>query len=561
MIRRPVEVVLLICWGVCIQVFADNTGMSPAYADRFAVQLEQRLTLGPLPMTDVPLDIAVLRKFYYSRNYRPVWDAPTGQHTLMQRWLSVMDHIEHEGLDDLALHGEQIRRQTVTEDSADPVTLELLLTDSFFRYTNILARGQLDPLQLSPGWLIPTTQVDPAAILEQARHDGGFEAVLRNLRGDEYIRLSNQLERYSHIRDTGGWPSMDAVGQQLEEGLQHPEISMLDKLLRITGDLRDDRGPAEHRYDEVLQKAVRRFQRRHGLRVDGIVGTRTRAQLAIPVEDRIDQIRANLERLRWLPEDLGERYILVNTAAYELEVHETGSVSLRMKVVVGTKERQTPVFAGRLSHLVVNPYWNIPRKIALEDVIPQQLEDSGYFRHKGIRILSGWQPDAVELDPDRIDWQSYLDGEFLAYRLRQDPGRNNSLGRIKFMLPNRFSVYLHDTPAVHLFDQPERAYSSGCVRLERPLALASWLMRDNDEPVIIEELVDQDETLQMDLPEPVPVYLLYRTAWVDDKGHTQFRPDVYGRDAPIVEALPGQVPTASKVQIANNPSAGDDASL
>ena len=386
MIRRPAEVVLLICWGVCIQVFADNTGMSPAYADRFAVQLEQRLTLGPLPMTDVPLDIAVLRKFYHSRNYRPVWDAPTGQHTLMQRWLSVMDHIEHEGLDDLALHGEQIRRQTVTEDSADPVTLELLLTDSFFRYTNILARGQLDPLQLSPGWLIPTTQVDPAAILEQARHDGGFEAVLRNLRGDEYIRLSNQLKRYSRIRDTGGWPSMDAVGQQLEEGLQHPEISMLDKLLRITGDLRDDRGPAEHRYDEVLQKAVRRFQRRHGLRVDGIVGTRTRAQLAIPVEDRIDQIRANLERLRWLPEDLGERYILVNTAAYELEVHETGSVSLRMKVVVGTKERQTPVFAGRLSHLVVNPYWNIPRKIALEDVIPQQLEDSGYLRHKGIRV-------------------------------------------------------------------------------------------------------------------------------------------------------------------------------
>lgn len=129
------------------------------------------------------------------------------------------------------------------------------------------------------------------------------------------------------------------------------------------------------------------------------------------------------------------------------------------------------------------------------------------------------------------------------------------------MLPNRFSVYLHDTPAVHLFDKPERAYSSGCVRLEKPLALASWLMRDNDEPVIIEELVDQDETLQMDLPEPVPVYLLYRTAWVDDKGYTQFRPDVYGRDAPIIEALPGQVPAASKVQIANNPSAGDDASL
>ena len=327
---------------------------------------------------------------------------------------------------------------------------------------------------------------------------------------------------------------------ELQAGSESREIQTLREQLWMLGDL-EESAIEGTRYDTALASGVRRFQKRHGLKTDGIVGKRTRAALSVPVEQRIQLIRLNLERWRWLPRDLGDRYITVNTAAFELQVHEGDRIPLSMRVIVGKKKRETPVFTENMQYLIVNPYWHVPTKLAIRDLIPAQVRDPNYFVRKRIRVLSSWQSDAVELHPDLIDWQSFLEGRYLAYKLRQDPGAQNSLGRIKFMLPNPYSIYLHDTPARHLFDKPVRTFSSGCIRVEDAYDLANYVLADGNRRYPegrIEDIIAQGETRSLPLPRPLPVYMLYQTAWVGRDGRVQFRDDVYRRDRGLALALP-----------------------
>ncbi|KAF0138372.1 MAG: Uncharacterized protein FD153_1365 [Rhodospirillaceae bacterium] len=293
-------------------------------------------------------------------------------------------------------------------------------------------------------------------------------------------------------------------------------------------------------FDHAVEEAVRRFQRRHGLEADGIVGVQTLAMLNVPVEARMRQIVVTMERWRWVPSHLGQRYVMVNIPAAFLEVWENGRVVLGMKVVVGQPRRQTPVFKVTLTHLVLNPLWNVPHKLAVEDVAEKARKNPAYMARQGIRVFTTIDDTIVELDPLDVDWHQVGRNRF-PYRLRQDAGPNNAMGKMKFLMPNPDDIYLHDTPTRHLFQRASRAESSGCIRLEKPIDLAVYLLNNqagwSREKIAFITAGKKTETVSF--RKPVPVYLVYQTVWVDDDGIVQFRMDLYKRDALLAKALFG----------------------
>lgn len=302
-------------------------------------------------------------------------------------------------------------------------------------------------------------------------------------------------------------------------------------------------GASEH-FDSALEDAVRMFQLRHGLEADGVVGAGTLAALNVPINERVRQMELNLERWRWLPRNLGERYILVNIPSFELEVTEGEKVVLEMRVVVGKTYRRTPVFSSSMTHLVFSPYWHVPPSLAVQDVLPAAQKDLEYLAKKRIKVFRGWGADTVEMDPSAIDWSRLSRSDF-PFRFRQEPGPQNALGGVKFMFPNTFNVYLHDTPSRELFLRADRSFSSGCIRIEKPLRLAEYVLGGasgwDAERILAASLKGVEQTVR--LPESIPVHLLYWTCWVDARGTVHFRNDVYGRDRLLDDALQEKPPT------------------
>jgi murein L,D-transpeptidase YcbB/YkuD len=306
--------------------------------------------------------------------------------------------------------------------------------------------------------------------------------------------------------------------------------------------LEDDLGPAAQQdtalFDEAVEQAVKQFQRRHGLSVDGVVSAATRAELNVRVERRVEQLELNLERWRWLPKDLGQRHIIVNIAAFELDVVEGEAVVLSMRVVVGRPFDRTPVLSDTMRYLVLNPYWHVPRNIAVGELLPKVKRDPSYLARYKMRVFPSVGLDDREIDPTTVDWSAITPARF-RFLLRQDPGPQNALGRIKFMFLNKYHVYLHDTPARPLFEEAQRDFSHGCIRIEHPIELALYLLRQdprwNRDALLraLDEAVDRT----VPLPEPIPIHLLYWTAWADADGTIQFRRDLHGRDAPLLTAL------------------------
>jgi murein L,D-transpeptidase YcbB/YkuD len=335
-----------------------------------------------------------------------------------------------------------------------------------------------------------------------------------------------------------GWPVLKDE-KTLAPGDRSSGVGDLRRRLRASGDLVPTGSDRDWLYfDAALASAVMRFQQRNGLKADGIVGRDTVDMLTVPIEQRIRQVVLNLERWRWLPHDLGARYIIVNTADFNLNAVEHSQVDLQMRVVVGRPARRSPVFSANMTHLVVNPYWNVPRTIAVEDILPEIQKDVTYLVQQGIHVFRNWEVDAPEIDPATVDWQSYHADRF-PFRLRQDPGPHNALGRIKFMFPNAFAVYLHDTPNRTQFSRVQRDLSSGCIRVESPVALANFVLAGDDRwaPEILTETIEKGEHRTIHLNQKVPVHLLYMTAWTDETGTLHFRKDIYGRDRDLAWAL------------------------
>jgi len=344
--------------------------------------------------------------------------------------------------------------------------------------------------------------------------------------------LQRALERYRAIADNGGWAAIPA-GATLRPGDRDPRVRDLRRRLAVTGDL-PRRTVRNSTFDPGLERAVRRFQARMGLKVDGIVGPNTLTALNVPVERRIRQISLNLQRWRQSAPELGQRFVLVNIPAYELDVFEHDRQVMNMKVVVGRAARPTPVFSDQIDYIEFNPYWNVPASIARRDLVPKFIENPGYAARGNYKVIYRGEI----YDAAAINWRPFA-GTMPPVRIRQNPGPNNALGEMKFMFPNRYNVYLHDTPSKHLFSRTNRAYSSGCIRVERPDELARYLLRDKDgwSPSRIDHVVAGSRTTQARLNAPVGVHMIYMTSWVDADGTVQFRNDIYSRDGAFARTV------------------------
>jgi murein L,D-transpeptidase YcbB/YkuD len=340
--------------------------------------------------------------------------------------------------------------------------------------------------------------------------------------------LESALAHYQQLAAQGGWPQVP-VGPALHEGDMDERLPLLRERLVASSDL-----PASASqgvlFDEILTEAVRRFQARHGLTADGVVGTKTLTELNVPISKRIRQLAASLERCQPLPSLLEPRHILVNIADFTLKLYEDGKLRLSMPVIVGKTYRQTPVFNGRISSLVLNPSWEVPHSIATKDLLPKIQKKPEYLGQAHFRVFRGWKP-GEEIDPAGIDWPNLSPSRF-PYRLRQEPGPDNALGRVKFLFPNPYDVYLHDTPAQELFQKDARTFSSGCIRLARPLDLAVYLLQGTPlgSMEALTAALSREKTQSVAIPSPIPVHIAYMTAWVDREGVIQFRRDIYNRD-------------------------------
>lgn len=475
---------------------------------------------------------------YQERDYEPAW---TDDDEILPRGLEMLKAIAaagSEGLDPERYHFSTARdmARLLQEDAVEEQelqylgNLDLLLSESFARFAQDLEAGTIDPRVLDREWRIPRDTAADHDLVKAVMDGEDPKEVLATIRprAPQYDRMTKALKRYRQIEEAGGWGEIPE-GDKLEQGASDARVASLRARLSAGDDEEEARlakaGAAEpQRFDEQLAEALRHFQKRHGLNPDGVLGGNTLKALNVPASDRLASLRLNLDRWRWLPNELGEMYILVNVAGFELELVKEDSAIEAMNVVVGATANRTPIFQDTLEYMVVNPYWNVPASIAEEEILPKVRQDPTYLA--------------------RNDYEMVREGS--STRIRQKPGRSNALGNVKFLFPNAMDIYLHDTPADHLFTQSSRAFSHGCIRVERPDDLARTLLAtltDRD-PSDYDKLRRSDGEQWIKLDRQIPVYILYFTAWADADGTVRFHEDIYDRDetlAPETEKKLGPV--------------------
>lgn len=528
---------------------AGRRSLDALIAERIRTRIEAAGVVMDLRAGGEPIYASlVLPSFYERRLYRPAWSDERGPTALVDDLVGSLRRADLEGLrsEDYHLAGIEAVLAAVRADAKRGpalapdrwAELDLLLTDAFLVYGAHLLAGRVNPETLRPEWVSHRRTADIAAVLEAAMESGNIAAALEALvpPGYGYRRLREALARYRAVAVSGGWPVIPDGSLRL--GDRGGPVAALRERLRLEDDLEPGEAQDDDLFDQPLEQALRKFQRRHGQTADGVVSPATRAELNVRVERRVEQLELNLERWRWLPKDLGRRHIIVNIAAYELNVVDEQGVVLAMRVVVGRPYNRTPVLSDTMRYIVLNPYWHVPRSIAAGELLPKVKRDRSYLARYKLRVFPNAGPDAPEVDPATVNWSAVTPDRF-SFRLRQDPGPRNALGRVKFMFLNKFNVYLHDTPARPLFEETQRDFSHGCIRIQHPIELATYLLRDDPRwsrdglLLALEEAVD----LTVPLPEPMPIHLLYWTAWADGDGTIEFRRDIHDRDAPLLTAL------------------------
>jgi murein L,D-transpeptidase YcbB/YkuD len=495
--------------------------------------------------------IAELPRFYAGRAYKPAWVAEGSLSDAADELIQAVAEAEADGLrpDDyhfgsLKRLAAELRSRSASGgpiETGDLVDLDFLLTDAFLLLASHLLAGRVNPESLHAEWgVTPPAGVDLAGILKRGLDSGSVAGELNGMRPAHpgYAALKNELRRHREMRPQGGWPTFPEKASW-KPGQAGETAEILRRRLESAGDL-PPAGPADAGGvdDPALAEALGRYQARHGLEATRRLDPATLAVLNETLEERIRKIELNLERWRWVPRDLGVRHIWVNAPDFNLDVVEDGQAVLGMRVVVGRHYRKTPVISADMQYLVFNPDWNIPTRIAVEDILPKIRKDPGYMGREGIRVFESWAKDAGELDPAEVDWSSVTAKNF-RFKLKKDPGPKNDLGRVKFMFPNKHSVYLHDTTSRRLFERGMRGFSSGCIRVEKPLELAEYVLRGAPgwSRDAVAAAIAAGERRSVTLPQKIPVHLVYFTAWADADARLQLRPDIYRRDPVLDKAL------------------------
>jgi murein L,D-transpeptidase YcbB/YkuD len=510
-------------------------------------------------------------RYYESQQFQPKWRDPAR----LRQLLESLRELHNDGLDPAEYHfaaldtfRAELGRGKALPDG-EQAALEILATDALMLGLSHLYLGRVDPAQLSPQWNFPSKPVDVERgfeALTRALESGAIRATFERARPQHvwYQRGRERLREHRALAAAGGWPTVPA-GPTLKPGMSDARVPVLRARLRVTRDFpaagaaaaagmpgapatvaaapaaagpAPAEPPPDELYDAPLEAAVRAFQQRHGLTPDGAVGPATIAALNVPVEQRIDQIRINLERARWVLHELRGEFVLVDVAGFDVSYFREDEPVWTSKVIVGRPYRETPIFKSLITYVVINPTWTIPPGILVKDKLPVIKRDPGYLKRNNIRVIDS---RGREVNPYSVNWSRYGAGNLPPYQLRQDPGEDNALGLVKIMFPNPYLVYLHDTPSKSLFDRDQRTFSSGCIRVQRAFELAELVLGDparwNQETLAAAVATGKMQTVN--LAKPVPVLLLYWTAQPLANGQVVFRNDVYGRDPPTLAALDG----------------------
>jgi murein L,D-transpeptidase YcbB/YkuD len=495
-------------------------------------------------------------RYYESQQFRAKWRDPARLSQLVDALLELVN----DGLDPVDYHVDALDvyraelRRVKTLPLDEQAGLELLATDAMMLGLYHLYLGKVDPVKLSSQWNFASRPVSV---------ERGFEALTRALDSGQvretferarpqhvwYQRSRERLREYRALAAAGGWPPLPD-GPTIKPGMSDARVPTMRARLQVTQDLapRGAALPASPQdgaasptqaadvYDAELEAAVKRFQERHGLTADGAVGPATRAAMNVPVEERIGQMRVNLERGRWVLHEMRGDFVLVDVAGFDVTYFRNDQPVWTSKVIVGRPYRETPIFKSEITYVVFNPTWTIPPTILVKDKLPVIKRDPGYLKRNHIRVIDS---RGHEVNPYSVNWSQYGAGRMPPYQLRQDPGEDNALGLVKIMFPNPHTVYLHDTPAKSLFDKDQRTFSSGCIRVQKAFELAELVLNDPARwnQATMAEVVASKKMQTVNLIRPVPVLILYWTAQPRPDGQVIFRSDVYGRDRATLAAL------------------------
>lgn len=473
--------------------------------------------------------------FYEQLGFAPAWiDHPDRLDQLRK----VLADLRADGLTPehygLALIDEPARTLAADEQAA----LDWRLTQGFLLGMIHVYRGKLDPHELDAVWNVErrTVDIDAASVAAaQALQSGRIEDFARQARPQHpvYRRLQDALQGLRAVEAQGGWPRV-GPGRTIEPGAEDPRVPILRQRLVLGGYLAPAEAPSAPAsvYDPALEAAARAFQQAQYLEVDGRVGKQTVAALDVPISTRIDQVRANLERSRWLLHELAGDFVLVDIAGYRLHYFHDGAPTFSTRVQVGKPLRRTPIFRAQVTHLTLNPSWIVPPTIFEEDALPEIRRSLRYLSKNHLRVIGA---NGREIDPRRVNWRHPPPGLLL----RQDAGPEGALGRIAIRFPNPYKIYLHETPHQHLFSASQRAFSSGCIRVEAPLELAMLLLGADSgwTRETLDAAIETAQTQEVYLPRAIPILLMYWTVDLPVDGVLAFKPDVYGLDAAMLDAI------------------------
>jgi murein L,D-transpeptidase YcbB/YkuD len=478
----------------------------------------------------------VISMLYNGNDYNFLWSEKQNREDLLKNIIES----EKEGLLPEDYHRSKIKSYLDMDykkmDEKEKTNLDLLLSDALIHYGAHLNSGKVKQSELNREWSVDVNPFpnNPDSLIMVHLSNKNISGLLDSLKPQTFLYegLKKALTDYQNIASKGGWPKMSA-GETLKKGMSGSRVIELKNYLIATGDYKGSQNSSDINDDE-LEKAVINYQKRFNLTEDGIVGKGVLAEMNIPVEGRINQIRVNLERSRWVLHKLSDDFLVVNIAGFYIKRITNGKSVFYSRVIVGKNHHQTPIFKDELQYIELNPTWTLPYSIATNETLPKLKKDPGYLTKQSMEI---YDKSGNKLNPANIDFSSYSKGNF-PFTIVQTPGPHNALGEVKFMFPNQYSIYLHDTPSRNLFGNQDRAYSHGCIRLDDKWGLFLNLMKGSDwDQAKIDDVIATRKTTRVTLEKPIDIYLLYWTAIMKDDQSVGFTRDVYGRDEDVLKIL------------------------
>lgn len=528
-----------------VQLGVATTGLVALLATSAAAQgtavadaLRERVKLAVQHSTDFATPIhEAIEKRYQDRSFEPIWRRDGRRTEKATALLAALRGLTADGLEPEDYDVSMAERLLDSDGAADQARGDFLLTRALVLAAADVSTGRVNANAIDKDMSPVQRRPDHAALLKGGLEHSDPKAFLEGLMPQgQYPVLRKALAEWREKARTVSYTTVPAVATTIKPGATDERIAVIRKRLAETEpDVPEPGANGPNHYDDAFVAAVKRYQEQHNLSVDGVIGPKTISSLNIPIEERVQQVIANLDRRRWAPAVPGERFVMINAADYAFVFHDEGKVAFRSKVIVGTPKDQTPEISSTLITFQTNPYWTVPSSIAGEEYLPMLRRDPYALARSNMKIFADWSSN-TELDPGAVDW-SNINPKAFPYRIRQEPGAGNALGYIFFGFQNKYGIYLHDTASRFLFTEGSRNFSHGCIRLQNPFDFVEAAFKSSAMKNRVAALANGGTQASFGFSQPIDIHVTYQTVFVDDAGKVQFRDDVYGRDRKVVAAM------------------------